>query len=304
MKAFLFPGQGAQYVGMGKSLCQRYPAAREVFDKAAELLGFDLANVCFEGPAEELTRTSVSQPAILACSIAALRAMGNPQCGAAAGLSLGEYTALVCAEAITLEEALPLVRDRGEYMQQAGDQRPGTMASVIGLEREQVQDAVTQAAGAGIVAAANFNSPGQVVVSGEEKAVNRVCEIVKEMGCKRAIKLRVSGAFHSPLMQPARDKLAKRLEAVEIRAPRCTVVANVTAQPAETPRQIRDLLARQVTSSVLWEDSMRRLCSLGAGRFYEIGPGKVLAGLMRRIAPDASVTNVDGAETLENVNGI
>ncbi|NQT21556.1 MAG: ACP S-malonyltransferase [Planctomycetes bacterium] len=304
MKAFLFPGQGAQYVGMGKNLCEQYPAAREVFDKAAELLGFDLAKVCFDGPAQQLTRTSVSQPAILACSIAALRAMGNPQCDAAAGLSLGEYTALVCAQAISLEEALPLVRDRGEYMQQAANERPGTMASIIGLEREQVQDAVARAADAGIVTAANFNSPGQVVVSGEEKAVSRACEIAGEMGCKRAIKLKVSGAFHSPLMEPARIKLAKRLEAVEIKAPRCTVVANVTARPAETPEQIRDLLARQVTSPVLWQDSMRHLASQGIGRFYEIGPGKVLAGLMRRIVPDATTTNVDGPETLEKINGI
>jgi len=290
-------------VGMGKGLYEEFSAAREVFDRAGELLGFDVAKVCFDGPEEELTRTDVSQPAILTCSIAALRAMGSPACDAAAGLSLGEYTALVCAGAIDFDEALPLVRDRGRYMQQAAEERPGTMASVLGLGREQVEEAVRLAADAGIVAAANFNSPGQVVVSGEADAVDRVSQIAKEMGCKRAVRLKVIGAFHSPLMQPARKKLEKRLEAVRIREPRCPVVSNVTARAARTPRQIRDLLAKQVTSSVLWEDSMRHLCSLGIDSFCEIGPGKVLAGLMKRIEPRAQVRNVDGPETVEIADG-
>jgi len=303
MKAFLFPGQGSQYVGMGKGLYDGFSAAREVFDQAGELLGFDIARICFDGPEEELTRTDVNQPAILTCSIAALRAMGSPECDATAGLSLGEYTALVCAGAIDFEEALPLVRDRGTYMQEAADQRPGTMASVLGLERRQVEEAVTQAADAGIVTASNFNCPGQVVVSGEAKAVDKVLQIVKEMGCKRAVKLKVIGAFHSPLMGPARKKLEKRLESVNITEPKCPVMSNVTARATQTPRQIRDLLARQVTNCVLWEDSMRHLCSLGINSFYEIGPGKVLAGLMKRIEPDARMKNVDGAEAVEIVDG-
>jgi len=299
MKAFLFPGQGAQYVGMGKTLCDRFPAAREVFDLANSLLGFDLAAVCFNGPAEELTRTDVSQPAILACSIAAFRAMGSPAFDAAAGLSLGEYTALVAAGALDLEEALPLVRDRGIYMQQAADQHPGTMASVLGLDREKVEEAVARAASAGVVTAANYNSPGQVVVSGEAAAVDEACRIAREMGCTRTVKLKVSGAFHSPLMQPAREKLARRLASVSIRPPRAPVVSNVTARPAGSPDEIRQLLARQVTESVLWSDAMAWMWSQGITDYWEIGPGKVLTGLMRRIQPDANLRNIDGADTLE-----
>lgn len=303
MKAFLFPGQGAQYVGMGQTLHERHPAAREVFDLANRALGFDLAAICFNGPEEELTRTDISQPAILACSIAALRAIGTTSFDAAAGLSLGEYTALVAAGAIDLEEALPLVRDRGTYMQQAADRHQGTMASIIGLSDTQVQQAVDQAASAGIVTAANFNSPGQVVVSGEENAVDEACRIAGEMGCKRALKLKVSGAFHSPLMEPARRKLAERLASVPIRAPRVPVISNVAAKPAGSPDQIRELLARQVTESVRWSDSMKYLLAQGFGEFWEIGPGKVLAGLMRRIGPDATIRNIDGADTLENTDG-
>jgi len=299
MKAFLFPGQGAQYVGMGKTLCDRFPAAREVFDLANSLLGFDLAAVCFNGPAEELTRTDVSQPAILACSIAAFRAMGSPAFDAAAGLSLGEYTALVAAGALDLEEALPLVRDRGIYMQQAADQHPGTMASVLGLDREKVEEAVARAASAGVVTAANYNSPGQVVVSGEAAAVDEACRIAREMGCTRTVKLKVSGAFHSPLMQPAREKLARRLASVSIRPPRAPVVSNVTARPAGSPDEIRQLLARQVTESVLWSDAMAWMWSQGITDYWEIGPGKVLTGLMRRIQRDANLRNIDGADTLE-----
>jgi len=299
MKAFLFPGQGAQYVEMGSSLYERFPAAREVFDRANRLLGFDLARVCFEGPETELTRTDISQPAILACSIAAWRAMGSPDCAAAAGLSLGEYTALVCAGAIDFDEAITLVRDRGAYMQQAALEHPGTMASILNLDRAQVADVVARAQAAGIVAEANFNSPGQIVVSGETPAVDMACEVARSMGA-RVVKLSVSGAFHSPLMQPARAKLERRLESVAIRTPRITVVANTTARPAHTPGEIRDLLARQVTSPVLWEDSVRYLLSAGCDEFFEIGPGKVLAGLMRRIRPDVQVSNVDEAETLEH----
>jgi len=300
MKAFLFPGQGAQYAGMGKSLYDRFSAARETFEAANRALNFDLAKICFDGPESELMRTDISQPAILTCSIAALKAMGNPPCDAAAGLSLGEYTALVCARALDFEEAVLLVYDRGSYMQQACDENPGTMASIIGLEDTKVEEAVRQASKAGVVAAANYNSPGQVVVSGEKKAVDEACRIASEMGAKRAITLNVAGAFHSPLMEPARRKLEQRLADVQIEPPGLTVVSNVTGQAARTPDEIRDLLARQVTSSVRWTDCVRTLVSLGCGEFIEIGPGKVLTGLLRRIAPEAAATNIDGAETLEN----
>jgi len=297
MNAHIFPGQGAQYIGMGKTLYESFPAAREVFDKADKLLGFDLAKVCFEGPLDQLTRTDVSQPGILTCSIAALRAMGNPPCDAAAGLSLGEYTALVCAGAIDFDEALPLVRDRGRYMQEAAEEHPGAMASVLGMERPKVDAIVERAAAAGVVAVANFNSPGQIVVSGEAAAVDEVCRLAKEAGSK-AVKLNVAGAFHSPLMESGRRKLEKRLESVTIRAPKVVVVSNVTGRPAESPQQIREFLGRQVTSSVLWEGCVRFLLSMGVSEFCEIGPGKVLAGLMRRIEPNAAVRNVDGAETV------
>ncbi|HUW35330.1 MAG TPA: ACP S-malonyltransferase [Planctomycetota bacterium] len=298
MNGFLFPGQGAQYVGMGKSLCERFPAARAVFERANRLLGFDLARICFDGPAEELTRTDISQPAILACSMAALATMGNTPCTASAGLSLGEYTALVSAGAIDFDLAVPLVHDRGRWMQEACDERPGTMASIIALDRASVERAVGDASAAGTVAIANINCPGQIVISGEIAAVDKACEIARQLGAKMAIKLNVAGAFHSPLMEPARLKLAQRLESVEIREPRFTVVSNVTGKPVQSPGQIRDHLARQVTSPVLWEDGMRYLLGTGIREFAEIGPGKVLAGLMKRIDPSAVVTNIDGAETL------
>ena len=182
MKAFLFPGQGAQYVGMGRSLYESFPAARAVFDRANELLGFDLARTCFEGPEAELTRTDVSQPAILTCSVAALAAMGNAPCDAAAGLSLGEYTALVCAGAIDFDQAVPLVHDRGKFMQEACEAQSGTMASIIGLDRQKVNEAVSRASDAGTVAAANFNCPGQIVISGEIPAVEKACAAAKQLG--------------------------------------------------------------------------------------------------------------------------
>jgi len=298
MNGFLFPGQGAQYVGMGKSLCERFPAARAIFERANRLLGFDLARICFDGPAEELTKTDISQPAILACSMAALAAMGNPPCTASAGLSLGEYTALVSAGAIDFDLAVPLVHDRGRWMQEACDERPGTMASIIALDRASVERAAADASAAGTVAIANINCPGQIVISGEIAAVDKACEIARQLGAKMAIKLNVAGAFHSPLMEPARLKLAQRLESVEIREPRFTVVSNVTGKPVQSPGQIRDHLARQVTNPVLWEDGMRYLLGTGIREFAEIGPGKVLAGLMKRIDPSAVVTNIDGAETL------
>ena len=298
MTGFLFPGQGAQYVGMGRSLCERFPAARAVFDRANKLLGFDLAKICFDGPAEELTKTDISQPAILTCSIAALAAMGNPPAAAAAGLSLGEYTALVGAGAIDFDQAVPLVHDRGRYMQEACDLRPGTMASIIALDRAKVEQAIHEASPAGTVAIANINCPGQIVISGEVAAVEKACEIAKQLGAKMAIKLNVAGAFHSPLMQPARVKLVERLRSVEIREPGFIVVSNVTGLPIQTPGEICDHLARQVTSPVLWEDSMRHLLGMGIREFAEIGPGKVLAGLMKRIEPAATVKNIDGAETL------
>jgi len=298
MIAFLFPGQGAQYVGMGRSLYEGFPAARAVFDRANSLLGFDLAKVCFDGPADELTKSDISQPAILTCSMAGLAAMGNPPAAAAAGLSLGEYTALVAAGAIEFDQAVPLVHDRGRYMQEACGRRPGTMASIIALDRPKVDQAIREASPAGTVAVANVNCPGQIVISGEAGAVDKACELAKQLGAKMAIKLNVAGAFHSPLMEPARLKLVERLKSVDIREPRLIVVSNVTGLPIRTPSEIRDHLARQVTSSVLWEDSMRHLLGMGIREFAEIGPGKVLAGLMKRIEPAAAVNNVDGAETV------
>ena len=300
----LFPGQGAQKVGMGRDLIERYEPARQAFRDASEATGVDLQKACLEGPEAELARTDLCQPAIVTVSIATLRAleaeMGGPlTAAAAAGLSLGEYTALVAAQAIAFQDAVRLVYARGRFMQAACDASPGTMYSIIGLDDAKVEDACARAReGGGRVWPANYNCPGQVVISGEKEAAARAGTLCAEMGARRALPLNVAGAFHTPLMQPAADSLARELSKTEFRSPAFPVLSNVTGEPVCDPAQIRELLARQVTSPVRWAQSMRWCAVHGAQRFLEVGPGKVLQGLLKRVDAALNCTCVGNADEL------
>jgi [acyl-carrier-protein] S-malonyltransferase len=280
--AFLFPGQASQYVGMAKDLVEHFPRAMELFQLANEIMDVDLMRICFEGPAEELTQTRYTQPAIFVHSVIAAE-LTAVQPAAAAGHSLGEYSALVAAGALTFEDGLRLVRKRGELMQEAGTRSPGTMAAVIGAESALVTEVCSEASASGIVQAANFNSPGQIVISGSIAGVERAMELLKERGVRIVKKLPVSGAFHSPLMQYAQDELGAVLEATPILPARFPVYANVTAGPVTDPDVIRQNLLNQVTSPVLWEMSMMNMLKDGMQEFYETGPGNVLQGLLKRI---------------------
>lgn len=296
--AFLFPGQGAQVVGMGKGLYEQIPAARELFDRANERLGFDLARVCFEGPAEALEATDVSQPAIYVASLAALEALKVEQpeavrdCAGAAGLSLGEYTALAFAGAIDFESGLELVRRRGQAMQAAAVAMPGGMASLLGLDEEKVDEACRRVGGLGRVWKANLLGPGNIVVSGDRAAVAGIEPVAAELGAMKVVPLAVAGAFHTPLMQPAADTLAGVLAGTELRAPRIPVYSNVDARTHEEPDELRATLVAQVVGGVRWEESVRRMLADGFDTFYEIGPGRVLSGLMKRIDRKVPITSI------------
>ena len=298
--AFLFPGQGAQAVGMGRALAEAHPEARQVFETADRVLQCAFTELLWNGPESELRKTVNAQPALLAHSVAALRLVeaAGLEPSFVAGHSLGEYSACVAAGALSLEDALRLTRRRGELMFQAGCDRPGTMAAILGLAPAQVEAVCAEAAPAGIVRPANFNAPGQIVISGEVAAVEKASELAKAAGAKRAIRLDVSGAFHSPLMEPAARGLAAELERVEIRDARCPVIANVSAQPVQKAADIRAALAAQVLGAVRWEESMRRLIDAGVQRFVEIGTGRVLRGLLRTIAPDAASFNIEDPASL------
>jgi len=293
--AYLFAGQGSQYIGMGKDLYEAFPESKAVFDKADKVLGFSISKLCFEGPQQELTRTVNCQPAILTISIAAWEAYKASRGadfstdGYTAGLSLGEYSALVAAGVINFEDAVYLVRRRGEFMEEEALKSPGKMLSIIGLElslvRQVCLDANTEIA--------NINCPGQVVIAGGAKEIEKAQELAKERGAKMAVMLEVSGAFHSSLMKGATIRLAAELEKIKLNAPVMPVVCNVTAKAATSSAEIKDNLIKQVASSVLWEDSMRFLLSRGIKNFIEFGPGKVLKGLMRRIEASAQVVNIE-----------
>lgn len=296
--ALLFPGQGAQHVGMGKRLVEQYPLAKKLFDQAHEILGYDLAKLCFEGPAEQLDSTIYSQPALFVCSLAALEKLraDSPDvvlgCEMAAGLSLGEYTALVFAGAMSFEDGLKVVQRRGQAMQAAADATPSGMVSILLMDRERVQKVCDDAAGHGSIQIANLLCPGNIVISGVNAACERAAEIVEAEG-GRAVPLAVAGAFHTPIMKPADEQLAEVLNATEIKTPEIPVVSNVDAAVHSDPEEIRSLLIQQVLQPVRWEDSIRLMLDSGCTEFYEVGPGKVLKGLMKRIDRKAPITTIN-----------
>jgi [acyl-carrier-protein] S-malonyltransferase len=298
--AFLFPGQGAQKPGMGRALAEQHPEALAVFEAADRSLGFALSRLCWEGPLEELTKSIHAQPALLTHGVAAWKTLeaAGIKPSWAAGHSLGEYTACVATGAIGFEEAVRLVRRRGELMYRAGQERPGTMAAILGLTREQVDEACAAAQDRGVVVAANDNAPGQVVISGEVLAVMRACEIAREMGAKRAIRLEVSGAFHSPLMASASRELEEALDRARIGDASCPIVANVSAEPVRSGDEIRDALKRQLLGAVRWRASMSHLIQAGAA-FVELGTGTVLRGLLRSIDKQARCWNVEDPDSLQ-----
>ena len=299
--ALLFPGQGAQHVGMGRKLVEEYPAAKALFDKASEILGYDLAKMCFEGPEEELDSTIYSQPALFVASLAALEKLRAdqpdvvPSCEVAAGLSLGEYTALVFAGAMSFEDGLKVVQRRGQAMQAAADATPSGMVSILLLERDQVQQVCDEAAAHGSIQIANYLCPGNTVVSGENAACERAAELAEAAG-GRAVPLAVAGAFHTPIMKPADDQLAEVLGEAAISPPEIPVISNVDADIHSDPEEIRSILVQQVLQPVRWEDSIRRMLDDGIDQFYEVGPGKVLKGLMKRISRKTPFTTINDSE--------
>ncbi len=298
--AFLFPGQGAQAVGMGRALADAFPEARETFATADRVLGFGLTELCWNGPADDLKKSKNTQPALLTHSVAAWRLVeaAGVTPDFVAGHSLGEYSACVAAGALSFEDALVVTRRRGELMYEAGLARPGAMAAVLGLSAADVEAACAEAADAGVVRAANLNAPGQVVISGEPAAVDLACEKAKARGAKRAIKLEVSGAFHSPLMEPAAVGLREALAGVTIRDARCPIVSNAWARPVQRADEIRRALEEQLLASVRWEESMRLLRAEGVEGFVELGTGKVLRGLLRTIDSTATSWNVEDPDSL------
>jgi [acyl-carrier-protein] S-malonyltransferase len=297
--AFLFPGQGAQTVGMGAAVCAKVPAAKALFDRASAVLGYDLYSLCTEGPAAELDTTIYSQPALFVSSLAALEQLkqDSPElvnnCAAAAGLSLGEYTALVFAGVMDFESGLRVVQERGRAMQDAADAASSGMVSILGMEREQVDKLVAEARGGDTLEVANLLCPGNIVVSGHTPACERVVDLANAAGAMKVIPLAVAGAFHTKLMQPAVERLRKALADVPMQKPRIPVISNVDARPHDDSNEIRELLIQQVCSQVRWEDSMRYLLDeLGITQFYEIGPGRVLAGLLKRTSRKTPVENI------------
>lgn len=297
--AFLFPGQGAQSVGMGRELVVASPGARRRFDDAGRILGYDLARLCFDGPAEQLDTTVFSQPALFVTSMAALDVLEakSPEvvaaCGAAAGLSLGEYTALVFAGVLDFETGLRVVHERGEAMQEAADNTPSGMVSILGLDRQRIEALCSEAAEGEVLQIANLLCPGNIAVSGTKAACQRVAQRAEAAGAMKVVPLTVAGAFHTPIMRPAVAKLAAALKDVPLKPPRIPVVANVDARRHDDPEEIRELLPRQIVSPVLWEDSIRYLLAQGFDQFYEVGPGRVLRGLLKRIDRKAIAKGVD-----------
>ena len=301
MIGFLFPGQGSQSPGMGKDLAERFPVARQVFEEADDALGFSLSRLCFEGPAEDLQLTENTQPAILAVSVAAFRALESVQAPApafVAGHSLGEYSALVAAGVLNLSDALRTVRARGRYMQEAVPVGTGAMAAVMGAELSDIERVCNEASGDELCSVANINSPNQVVIAGNAAAVDRAVELLKGVA-RKVTKLNVSAPFHCALMKPAQDRLASDLERLQFNEPKVPVITNVDARVTTAPDELRDALIRQVSAPVRWLESMQVLMLNRVETVVEVGPGKVLSGLMRQTNRDLKSLNVENAASLE-----
>ena len=302
--AFVFPGQGSQYVGMGKELVENFSVAKEVFQEADDALHLSLSTLCFQGPEETLKLTEHTQPAVLTMSIAALRVLQSEKGivpRLAAGHSLGEYSALVASGALSFTDAVQIVRLRGKYMQEAVPVGEGAMAAILGMEREQLEKLCEEAASGEVLTPANFNCPGQIVIAGHTKAVERAIGMVKQNG-KKALLLPVSAPFHSPLMKPAGSRLEKDLDAIPVRSLNVPVVTNVEAEINTSEERVKPLLVAQVSSPVRWEESMQRMVKEGVERVMEIGPGKILAGLMKRIDPRVETGNVEDLQTLKKIS--
>ena len=293
--AFIFPGQGSQYVGMAKDIYDAYPVVKKLYATAGEILGFDLARICFEGPADVLIQTQYTQPAIFTHSVALWMLIEDQEVKPSftAGHSLGEYSALVAAGALSFEDGLFAVKNRSLLMQQACEENKGSMGAIIGLSENEILAICQQASNVGIIQPANLNSADQIVISGEEKAVEKGLELAKTMGAKRAVKLEVAGAYHSELMRSAQKEFATVIEKINVKAPKIPVLANVNAETVSDPTRIKELLVNQITMPVLWHLSMERMYREGVRGFVEIGPGKVLQGLLKRSFSDTRSTGID-----------
>ncbi len=306
MIAFLFPGQGSQHPGMGKDLADNFTVARQVFEEANDALGFDLASLCYNGPEEDLKLTANTQPAILTTSVAALRVL-EAEAGLvpafAAGHSLGEYSALVCAGALAFADAVRTVRQRGTFMQEVVPVGTGTMAAILGLELEALDAVCIEAAQGQVVSPANYNSDGQVVIAGHTEAVARAIELAKEKGAKRALPLPVSAPFHCSLMVPAGKRLADVLADITVNELSLPVVTNVEATPNQDSSRVCDLLVQQVSAPVRWQETVACMVNLGVERYVEIGPGKVLSGLTKRMAKGSTIQNVQNVADIGTIAG-